>query len=1325
MNHNIFHQFKTDVNNLFERKPQVQTKDDYIQRLESIVRDFIQKTDGEGNVTTQSRENKATNTFYLNAINAIQDIIIIIDAELKIVFANTVFRNNCAKYKLQPPDVGSKIQDILPYLTESDLLESQKVLQNGITIHKEKKIEILGKTFYVVIKKSPFYTHSQTGYILISVQDVTLQKLHEQKVIESEEKYRRLFNASNDAVVLANTNIKIIDVNKACCRLLELSKEDILSTDPLKFLDKKNRNIVQRQIQKMRTDGTSFFELEFKKANGERVVANIKTGFIDSKKQLVQAIIRDISERKKYEAELNKSRNNLQAILDNSPQAIIMFSSDFKIISFNKVSAKFSKENINRQLETGKSILEYILPDVKNNFIRATEKCLQEGILRYERKLEFPKEKIRYYEFTFVPVIHKGKKNPEIVLNILDITERVESREKLKKQQQFSDTIIDNLPIGLQIFDTSGTLLRENEAQKPISQKIYETYEINLFNIFTSEYPARQFLINNYKTALKGEIKSVKTDIYYTPSPTPLSTLSLQLSLIPIFETTDKITALLVLTTNITNEKQMEDNLKKSKQKFEDLVNLVPQTVFEMDQKLNMLFVNPPGLEMFNYTSKDLEDGINLKDLIHDSSKKDMRNNMHRIITKKQQTSRGEYRFKRKDGTLFKGMVYSRFIFKDNTLNQIKGIVIDISDREKHEKQLEKSEAKFRSIVEQSQQGITIINSKGIIELWNPMMEKITGFNKTNTIGKTIWDLHQQWHPKNQLREQSEKRIKQLFKDKEETLLFNRKSKIKTAQNEYKNVQITVFKIDASSDYLLCAMCIDTTEMVRNEETLKKKNEELRNANIKMKKKEEILAKQVDKANEMQRTKSEFLANLSHDIRTPIHVIRGQTALIKEKTGNAKELNECFTAIEHNCENMINLFEDVLLLTKINTVNEKIIKNTFNIREFMDEIHTTFYYKAREKGISFRIKIDKNIPDTIKSSKTHLRQILLNIIGNALKFTKKGGVSVGIAPINAPKQPKNTGLKFIVKDTGRGIPKRKFREIFKPFRQYNQLEQGLIGGVGLGLAISYKLVKKLQGKISLKSELGKGTTFRIRIFDIDLLYDKPLVTEQQEKKCIVTFKTCNVLFVDTDKKNIKFIDEFNPKGLNKIIIDSMSEVYTAIKKNIIDTIVIFVDAQWQDFLRQIERMQDKKTRFPVIAIVKPQIIKNNSQLIKNYVDSYLTTDFKYNELINTLAKYLPHKIVSKKQMQNPGDTLWSDLKKTKHLISESTKNELITSYREAKNYMSIIKIENFANVLKKTGSELQLQSIVNYGKLIAKAAKLYRINEINGYINELKILEKL
>ena len=380
--------------------------------------------------------------------------------------------------------------------------------------------------------------------------------------------------------------------------------------------------------------------------------------------------------------------------------------------------------------------------------------------------------------------------------------------------------------------------------------------------------------------------------------------------------------------------------------------------------------------------------------------------------------------------------------------------------------------------------------------------------------------------------------------------------------------------------------------------------------------KELLLAK--EKAEESDKLKTAFLANMSHEIRTPMNGILGFSQLLKEPDLSVQEKSKYIDTIDNSTHQLLSIITDILNISKIEAGEETTYSLFFNLRELLDEIKSFFLPLAKQKNL--KLSLVNNISPgiiNIKSDPVKLRQILDNLIGNAIKFTPKGKVEIAVTS-------KKDKLIFSIKDTGIGIDSSMHKLIFDRFRQVELTHSRKYGGTGLGLSLAKSYIEMLAGTIHLDSSLGKGSVFS---FEVPLCVVNEPILEKKSGKNKISFlhkwgnKT--LLLAEDEEDNASFIQTaLMPSGINIItVINGFEAVEICRKNKDISLVLMDIKMPEMDGLEATRIIRSFNKEIPIIATTAYALSSDAEKCIEAGCDDYIPKPIMIDQLLFIIDKY--------------------------------------------------------------------------------------------------------
>ncbi|SMO62285.1 PAS domain-containing hybrid sensor histidine kinase/response regulator [Solitalea koreensis] len=389
-----------------------------------------------------------------------------------------------------------------------------------------------------------------------------------------------------------------------------------------------------------------------------------------------------------------------------------------------------------------------------------------------------------------------------------------------------------------------------------------------------------------------------------------------------------------------------------------------------------------------------------------------------------------------------------------------------------------------------------------------------------------------------------------------------------------------------------------------------------------IKKFEKELIEAKEKAEHAADVKSQFLSTMSHEIRTPLNAVIGMTNLLLEEDPLSSQIEKLDT-LKFSSETLLTLINDILDYNKIESSAINIEEIPFNIEELIKHLYHSFLYQAESKGIKLDLKLDKKINKLLIGDPSRISQIISNLIGNAIKFTEEGGVTISIK--NGPLEYEYANLIFSIKDTGIGIPEEKINYVFELFTQASSETTRKFGGTGLGLAITKRLLELMNSEIKLVSKEGKGSEFSFCIKLRKYQGAQLNSLNSREPVNIPNLEGIRILIAEDNKTNRIVIEQFLSKW--KASLDFVHNGIEAIEKiSINDYHVVLMDLLMPEMdgyeaTKKIRKMKGPKyQRLPIIALSASALSEVRNKVFNVGMNAYLTKPFNPTELYLTIVK---------------------------------------------------------------------------------------------------------
>ncbi len=537
---------------------------------------------------------------------------------------------------------------------------------------------------------------------------------------------------------------------------------------------------------------------------------------------------------------------------------------------------------------------------------------------------------------------------------------------------------------------------------------------------------------------------------------------------------------------------------------------------------------------------------------------------------------------------------------------------------------LEKSENQSKLILESAGEGIFGINLQGIITFANPSAAALLDYNISELVGSNSHDLIHPKRPDGSPCAVASCPVYGAIHDGQvhhlETEEFHAKNGVS-------------FPVEFVSTPILENGKLKGAVVSFNDITVRKKiMRELEEAR--------------DQALSAAKAKSEFLATMSHEIRTPMNAIIGMSELLSECEIDSESKNYV-EILKRNGESLLNLINDILDLSKVESGQLSLDIQELQPRAVLENVMELMSVKAHQKGLELIHRVSSSVPHAILADAHRLRQVLVNLIGNAVKFTEKGEIILDMNCEKLPAREKNSQrvrLQFSVKDTGIGISKEKLGSIFDAFTQADSSTTRKYGGTGLGLSISKKIVECMGGKIWVESELGRGTIFyfNVEVETSNKSDFEVLETEHQKLATPSNLRGTRILIVDDNETNrLVLYEMLNSFGASITSVESgfrgLEELRHGVQVNCPYELILLDCRMPQMDGFEFAEMVKRDHRFDNVTIMMLTSDNRNGDITrcqKVGIDSYLIKPIRKQELLKTVDEVL----AKKKRYERPKET---------------------------------------------------------------------------------------
>lgn len=1101
----------------------------------------------------------------------------------------------------------------------------------------------------------------------------TIEKVLEKRAaIEDQRILSSVVTNILDSLVIIDSNAQIIFVNPAFCETYGYSETEIKGMPVSILLPEEFRSQAQYKLSSGQLD------LQHIKKNGSRFYVSMTISSMgmttDTAKDSKIIVIRDISERMTMLDQIKASQQQLRTIFDNSAVGIGMFHPDGQLIQFNSMLLDFTGYS-SFELE-GKNLADISHPDDISIDREKYISLLKGEIESYtaERRLLKKNGDVVWARLNISQVRDTDSNR---ALYTIVIFEDISEKKRIEKALKDSEVRVEGIVTSLKdvVYSVDPKTLVINYVNKAVE----DVFEIKMSD-FKKDNKRWQKMIhggdlNKLLQAQDQIVRDGKVETEYRIiSPNGTIKWVRDRSWLVYNEDGD-IERIDGIITDISKRKLAEQAFRDSEERYRTAVQSSIEAIYMLNPMTHQVIeANDAFCELLGYSHKE-----SLKLLITEFVK-GSDTEIDKLIQHILDTGGGqlgERTWIKKDGTEITVQVNASRI-RQRDQETLFVVARDVSDEKAIREALEKERQLLNEVVRNAPIPMALLNESLEFMVYSRTWIQSYGPSKISIVGKKLFETY-----------------KVLPSEWESLCLRGVNGEILSIPEEEVNLP--------NGDRIYLRLAIHPWGDSAGQHGIvlaAERIDELVNAR-----------KQAEEAN---LAKSAFLARITHELRTPLNAILGYSQIMSKDDSLQDSHKSYVGSMYRSGMHLLNMINDILDLSKIEASRMEVVSAPMNLAELMHDLHEMFRLKCENKGISLSIKLDPDVSPIVISDRSKLNQILINLIGNAVKFTNTGGVSV-FAGLAKPSKNGHQQVKFSVVDSGIGIPPEDVDKVFEAFHQSNNSDQQ---GTGLGLSITYKLVQLLKGEITVQSTINVGTTFEV-VIPLQVSKEDVQITKDIYNNVvgIKTPKTFKVLVVDDVEHNRQVVRLLLERiGMNVVEAENGQIAVDRFVSESPDFIIMDIIMPVLDGVKAMTKIRSLKSgnKIPIIALTASGFDDKRDQLLKAGFDDYVLKPFTESVLLKSIADHSPVEFeISDDSEQSIGEVVeitvleamstWQDVsKEDKELLAE---------------YIEIQEIDEIINFAERN------DIVSNHPKLaqfLLKAAQTFDFFKLNQLFKAIK-----
>ena len=1053
------------------------------------------------------------------------------------------------------------------------------------------------------------------SYVAIK-RDVTAKKAAEGNLRESEERFRGVFEQAPFGMCVCRLDGHFIQVNEALCRMLGYSEAELLNKAWTDIIHPGDLDRSHKMMEPLLAHGGHSQESEklYIHRTGTVMWARLRVSAVcdsSGSPAYLVAHVEDITERKRNAEALRESEDLFRIVADSCPAILWVTNAEGGNQFINRGFREFC-ETTYEEVE-GHKWQVMIHPEDASGYVATFYRAVREHApFQAEVRVRRADGQWRWLHSHAEPRFSPQGEFLGHVGISPDITGRKQAEQALHDSQRFAQSTIDTLSSHICVLDETGTLIAVNRSWKDFAAANQRTGGES-----REESPASWFgegfnylevcdgasgpeadeaaaFAAGIRSVLKGECPQYAQE-YSCHSPKEQRWF---LAKVTGFLSHD-LPRIVIEHHTITERKQVEQALRRSEERFREVFEHAPVGMCVSGPDRVLIQVNAALCRMLGYCEEELL-GKSWQSMIHPDDLGISHQVEKQLRREPDACLETEKRYLHKNGTVVWGRAKVSAVrdAQDNPLYFVVHIE-DITASKQAAEALRASEERRHMLAQALQSAdecISITDTEDRILYVNDAFRRTYGYEEKELIGQPITMLRSA----RTSQEVQEAILPATLSGKWHGEIWNR------AKN--------------GRQFALVGIARDITERKRHEEEL-------------------IQAREgADAAN---RAKSRFLANMSHEIRTPMNGVLGMLQLLLE-TDLTAEQQEYADVAKNSGWTLLALIDDILDLSKIEAHKITLENLEFNPRQTVEDVVGLLHVQADPKGLALRSHVAAEIPPLLRGDERRLRQVLTNLVGNAIKFTAQGEVAV-YASLESQDGTKST-LKFAITDTGIGLPPGQETQLFSPFVQADVSTTRKYGGSGLGLAICKQLVELMGGTIGIESRQDQGSTFWFTVpLDPAAPAERPDQKKDERKpapdaisrpiaakarssaRALATGESKGHILVAEDNATNRLVAvaQLRKLGYRATAVNNGAEALEAVQQTHYDLVLMDCQMPLMDGFEASRRIRAIQPNLTIIAVTADAMPDDQDRCLREGMNGYLAKPVAIHQLREVLAKWLP------------------------------------------------------------------------------------------------------